>query len=54
MVLELLQYFLKKRYYKNYVSCARDVKKIKINEYCSAGDADSSRAPGLTSGCRGP
>ena len=35
MLLELLQYFLIKRYYKNYVSCARDIKKIKINEHCS-------------------
>ena len=26
MLLELLQYFLIKRYYKNYVSCARDIK----------------------------
>ena len=42
MLLELLQYFLMKRYYKNYVSCARDIKKfiiilfykIKINEHC--------------------
>ena len=25
MLLELLQYFLIKRYYKNYVSCARDI-----------------------------
>ena len=25
MFLELLQYFLIKRYYKNYVSCARDI-----------------------------
>ena len=32
MLLELLQYFLKKRCYKSYVSCARDIKKIKINE----------------------
>ena len=29
MSLELLQYFLIKRYYKNYVSCARDIKKNK-------------------------
>ena len=25
MLLELLQYFLIKRYYKNYVSCAMDI-----------------------------
>ena len=25
MLLELLQYFWKKQYYKNYVSCARDI-----------------------------
>ena len=25
MLLELLQYFLIKRYYKNYISCARDI-----------------------------
>ena len=25
MLLELFQYFLIKRYYKNYVSCARDM-----------------------------
>ena len=25
ILLELLQYFLIKRYYKNYVSCARDI-----------------------------
>ena len=25
MLLELLQYFLIKRYYKNYVSCAKDM-----------------------------
>ena len=35
MLLELLQYFLIKRYHKNYVSCARDITKIKINEHCS-------------------
>ena len=35
VLLELLQYFLKKRYYKNYVSCARDIKNIKINDHCS-------------------
>ena len=37
MLLELLQYFLIKRYYKNYVSCARDtcIQKIKMNEHCS-------------------
>ena len=25
MLLEILQYFLIKRYYKNYVSCAKDI-----------------------------
>ena len=35
MLLELLQYFLIKRYYKIYVSCAKDIQKIKINEHCS-------------------
>ena len=34
-LLEHLQYFLIKRYYKNYVSCARDIYKIKMNEHCS-------------------
>ena len=35
MSLEILQSFLKKRYCKNDVSCARDIQKIKINEHCS-------------------
>ena len=35
MLLELLQYFLIKRYYKNYLSCAKHIQKIKMNEYCS-------------------
>ena len=35
MLLELLQYFLIKRDYKNYVSCAKHIQKIKMNEHCS-------------------
>ena len=35
MLLELLQYFLIKRYHKNYVSCAKYIQKIKMNEHCS-------------------
>ena len=35
MLLELLQYFLIKRCCINYVSCARDIKKIKMYEHCS-------------------
>ena len=35
MLLELLQYFFIKRYYKNYVSFAKHIQKIKMNEHCS-------------------